>query len=196
MRRTFPVVALLAIVFPACAALTRPASLAQFEHELSYGTDIDAYDLEVPLSGASFATGDVDKVRYPQLARAWTAGEAPPSPLIGRDHAIWLRQLDVTPMLGTDGQVNLEAKAMAPYPVRLTILAIEDDREVALTQGSSEPWSAATHFAKLNVDYLAGSGTVIIVRMEGAHQAHETHVRLVAASEWEIASDPELSQEQ
>lgn len=183
MRRKLPVVALLVTVFPACAALTRPASLAQFEHELVYGTDIDAYDMEVPMSGATFATGDVDKVRYPQLAAAWTSGAAPKSPLIGRDPALWLRQLDVTPMIGSGGQVALEAKVMAPYPVRLTMLAIEDGQEVALTQGNSEPWSAATHFATLSVDYLADSGTVIIVRMEGAHQAHESHVRLVAASQ-------------
>jgi len=164
---------------PACAALTEPAGLAQFEHEVFYGTDIDAYDLPVATDGSSFATGDVDKVRYPQLAAAWTAGEAPKSPLIGRDHAIWLRQLDVTPVIDANGQVELVAKAMAPYPIRLTMLAIEDGKEVALSQGNSEAWSAATHFAKLGVQYMAENGTVIIVRMEGAHQAHETHVRLV-----------------
>lgn len=181
MRRKLPVVALLVTLFPACSAPTKPAFLAQFEHELVYGTDIDAYNLAVPLKGASFATDDVDKVRYPQLAAAWTAGEAPKVPLFGRNHAMWIRQLDVTPVLNTDGQVQLSAKALAPYPIRLTVLAIEDGKEVALTQGNSQAWSAATHFAKLDVDYLADSGSVIIVRMEGAHQAHETHVRLVPA---------------
>jgi hypothetical protein len=181
MRRKLTLVALSAALLPACAALTQPAALAQFEHELVYGTDIDAYDLEVELDGATFATGDVDKVRYPQLAAAWTAGEAPKSPLIGRDPALWLRQLDVTPILGSGGQGELAAKAMAPYPVRLTLLAIEDGQQVALTQGNSESWSPATHFAKLGVRYAAESGTVIIVRMEGAHQAHETRVRLVPA---------------
>jgi len=181
MRRKLPFVAILVSLFPACAALTEPAGLAQFEHEVFYGTDIDAYDLEVPLSGATFASGEVDEVRYRKLAAAWAAGEAPKSPLIGRDPALWLRQLDVTPVLNSGGQVELVAKAMAPFPIRLTVLAIEDGREVALVQGNSDAWSAATHVAKLDVTYAAHAGTVIIVRSEGAHQAHETHVRLMPA---------------
>jgi hypothetical protein len=182
MWRKLPFVVILVSLLPSCAALTEPAGLAQFEHEVFYGTDIDAYDLPVALEGATFTTGEVDKVRYPQLAAAWTAGEAPKSPLIGRDPALWLRQLDVTPVLNSGGQVELQAKAMAPHPVRLTVLAIEDGKEVALVQGNSEAWSSATHVAKLGVSYVANAGTVIIVRAEGAHQAHETHVRLVPAT--------------
>jgi hypothetical protein len=183
MLRKLPCVVILVTLLPACAALTEPAGLAQFEHEVFYATDIDAYDLPVGLEGASFATSVIDKVRYPQLAAAWAAGAAPKSPLIGRDPALWLRQLDVTPLVDTDGQVELVAKAMAPYPVRLTVLAIEDGHEVVLVQGNSEAWSAATHVAKLGVGYVAGSGTVIILRVEGAHQAHETHVRILLAAQ-------------
>jgi len=179
MLRKLPCVVILVTLLPACAALTEPAGLAQFEHEVFYATDIDAYDLSVTAQGASFASGIVDKVRYPQLAAAWAAGAAPKSPLIGRDPALWLRQLDVTPVIDTDGQVELVAKSMAPYPVRLTVLAVEDGHEVALVQGNSEAWSAATHVAKLGVRYVAKTGSVIIVRVEGAHQVHETHVRLM-----------------
>lgn len=167
-------------LLPSCAALTRPAFLAGFEHELSYGTDIDSYDLQVPAAGASFANDQVDSVRYPRLADAWNAGEAPATPLFGRDPALWLRQLDVTPIPAETGmQYALDAKVMAPYPIRMTLLAMEGGREVALAQGNSESWSPATHVARLGVSYTIEEGSVIIVRMEGAHQVHESHVRLL-----------------
>ena len=179
MWRKFPVIILLAAVTPACTTISRTPGPAQLDHELFYGIDTNPIQLEVPLDGATFTSGEIDSRVYRRLADAWEAGEKPSYPLIGREPALWLRELEVTPILGSGGKVHLEAKALAPYPVRLTLLAMENGSPATLTQTNSEAWSSGSNFAAVAVDYAAFSGSLLIVRVEGAHQAMESWVRLV-----------------
>jgi len=181
MWRKFPVIILLAVATPACTTISRTPGPAQLDHELFYGIDTNPTQLEVPLDGAVFVSGEIDSRVYRRLAAAWEAGEKPSYPLIGREPALWLRELEVTPILDSGGKVHLEAKALAPYPVRLTLLAMEDGQPATLSQTNSEAWSAGSHFGSVSVDYAAFSGTMIIVRVEGAHQAMESWVRLMPA---------------
>jgi hypothetical protein len=182
MRRKFPVVILFAAAMSACATVNRVPGVAQFDHEIFYGFDDDPVRLVVPMEGATFSTGSVDRTRYPKLADAWEAGAKPASPLIGREPALSIRELAVTPLVGTGGKVRLQAKALTPFPVRLTLLAVEDGVPSVMSQANSESWSTGSHFADLQVDYSASAGTIIIVRTEGAHQAFESWVQLEPGS--------------
>lgn len=182
MWRKCPAVLILIAAMPACATISQSPGLAQFDHELFYGIDDNPVELSVPLSGGVYSSGTVDARVHPRLAEAWEAGKEPSYPLIGRQPAMWLRELSVTPMIGSGGKVKLETKALFPHPVRLTLLAIEDGRPATLSQTNSESWSTGIHFATMAVDYQAFAGTVIIIRVEGAHQATETLVELVPGS--------------
>ncbi|MFK5956824.1 MAG: hypothetical protein QM477_10310 [Planctomycetota bacterium] len=179
MWRKLPVIILFAAVIPACTTISRTPGPAQLDHELFYAIDTNPVNLEIPLSGATFSNGSIDATVYRRLAAAWEAGEKPSYPLIGREPALWLRELEVTPVLGSGGKVHLEAKALAPYPVRLTLLAMEGGHPATLSQTNSEAWSAGSHFGAVSADYAAFTGTIIIVRVEGAHQAMESWVRLM-----------------
>jgi len=179
MWRKFPVIILFAVAISACTTISRTPGPAQLDHELFYGLDTKPAKLEIPLGGATFSTGSIDSTVYRRLAAAWEAGEKPSYPLIGREPAVWLRELKVTPVLDSGGKVHLEAKTLAPYPVRLTLLAMEGERSATLAQSNSEAWSAGSHFGSVSADYAAFSGSIIIVRVEGAHQAMESWVRLV-----------------
>lgn len=182
MWRKFPAVLFLLAAIPACATISQTPGLAQFDHELFYGIDDNPVLLPVPLSGGIYSSGAVDATVYPQLAAAWDSGAAPSYPLVGRKPALRLRELEVKPMLGTGGKVKLDTKVLFPYPVRVTLLALEDGRPATLSQANSSSWSTTAHFASMEVDYQAFAGTVIILRVEGAHQATETWVELVPGS--------------
>lgn len=182
MWRKLPAVLFFATLIPACATVSRSPGLAQFDHELFYGLDDNPVELAVPLSGGTFSAGEVDATLHPRIAASWEAGEAPSYPFAGRKPSLWLRELQVTPMLGTGGKVKLDAKVLFPYPVRLTLLAIEDGRPATLSQANSASWSTTTHFAAIEVDYQAYAGTILIMRVEGAHQATESWIELVPGS--------------
>lgn len=182
MRRKFPVVILSAALIPACATVNRMPGVAQFDHEIFYGFDQTPVQLVVPMDGATYSTGSVDATVYPKLADAWEAGAKPASPLIGREPALSIRELTVTPVVGSGGKVRLDAKSLAPFPVRLTLLAVEDGVPAIMSQANSEAWSTGSHFADLQVDYQAYAGSIIIVRTEGAHQAFESWVQLEPGS--------------
>lgn len=173
---------LFATVMPACATISQSPGLAQFDHELFYGLDDNPATLPVPMSGGTFTQGEVDATVHPRLAAAWEAGQAPSFPLAGRKPALWLRELVVTPKPGTGGKVQLDSKVLFPYPVRVTLLAVEDGRLATLVQTNSEAWSTTSHFASMAMDYQAFAGTVLVLRVEGAHQATESWIELVPGS--------------
>ncbi len=174
MGRQLLFVLVSAAIAPACTTILGNPELAQWEHDLAYQIDSHPIELEVGSSG-HFATGEVDSTRHPQLAKAWDQGAAPASPLIGREPAYWLRALDITRQ---EDHSHIYVKALAPYPVRLSLLVKESDQWVLLGQLDSTPWSTGIHFASLQVDYPAQTGTQLTIRVEGAHQANESLLRL------------------
>ncbi len=168
---------LLGLGASACTSPTGPTGLAQWEHQAFYQLDTNTIWLEVPAEGASWSNADVHDAHNPALTRAWEAAEAPASPLIGRDHAQWIRALDAH--MNEDGSLHLAAKALAPYPIRFSLIAVENGQERLLGQLDSEAWSAGTHFAKVGVDYLLPQGdAMVILRSEGAYQAMESMLRV------------------
>lgn len=177
MSRLPLVACALALTGLACSTPTGPRALAQWEHQAFYGLDQDTVWLEVDADGVSWANEDVADARNAQLTRAWEAGKTPAAPLIGRDHAMWVRALDAR--VAVDGSLVLSAKALAPYPIRFSLIAMEDGEERLLGQLESEAWSAGTHFAKVEADYLMmHPEALLILRSEGAYQAVESRLRL------------------
>lgn len=164
---------LLALGVSACSSPTGPNGLAQWEHQAFYQLDANTIWLEVPAEGASWSNADIREAHNHALTRAWEAGEKPISPLIGRDHAQWIRALHAH--MNEDGSLHLAAKALAPYPIRFSLVAVENGQERLLGQLNSESWSAGTHFAKIDLDYLLPQGqAMVILRSEGAYQAMES----------------------
>ncbi len=164
-----------------CVQTTQPAGLAGAEHRLFWNLGDATADLPVPVEGAAWSNGEVDPVLVPLLAEAWTAGERPAMPFYGRDHAMWLRALRVTPLSDAADNLRLEAKALAPYPIRLSLLIEENGALVPLDCSNSEMWSLGKHFARVEFRHPAGAGSVVVVRVDSAHQATESRVRLLRA---------------
>jgi hypothetical protein len=165
----------------ACVQPTHPAGLAKAEHSLFWNLGDATVILPLTAEGAAWSSGAVDPVLYPLLAEAWAAGARPAMPLYGRDHAMWLRALRVTPLTAAADNVRLEAKALAPYPICLSLLIEENGELVPLGSCNSEMWSLGKHFARVDLPHPTRADTVVVVRVEGGHQAFESRLRLLRA---------------
>lgn len=162
----------------ACVQPGRPVALARADHALFW----NAAGVEIPLAlaaeGASWSSGEVDPVLHPRLAEAWERGEAPASPLIGRDPGLWLRAVDLTPPPQPDGAWTLRARALAPFPVRLSVQVERDGALEPVAAAESAVWNRYTHFASVEAPALLDPGALLCVRVEGRFQAFETRLRL------------------
>lgn len=137
-----------------------------------------ATPLAVGKQGAAWQHGELDATRHPRLAAAWQRGAAPSAPLIGRDPGAQLRALHVLPPAQPGGAWRLDARALAPYPVRLTLLAEQDGLLTPVASGESELWNRRSHFARVEAEVSLPDHALVAVRIEGAYQAFESLLRL------------------
>lgn len=166
----------LVILFVTCAQPTQVPALARAEHAWFGGKSQREVELRVDSSGGVWSSGAPDPVVHPQLAAAWERAEAPRTPLIGRDSGLWLRALRV--VSAEDGAMSLEAKALAPFPVRLTLLLDDGGGEQEISADDSSTWNRNTHFACVRSTATLAEGSLVVVRVEGGYQAFETRLRV------------------
>lgn len=134
--------------------------------------------LVVGAQGAAWQHGELDAARHPQLAEAWRRGAAPDAPLIGRDPGVQLRALRVLPPAQPGGAWRLDARALAPYPVRLTLLAEQDGLLTPVGSTESALWNRRSHFARVSAEARLPENALVALRIEGAYQASESLLRL------------------
>jgi hypothetical protein len=128
--------------------------------ELSIGEHLVSIDS----SGAGhFSSATIDAELQPRLAAAFAAGKAPSYPLIGRDHAQWIRSLDIIAS-SDDGWYSLTAKALAPYPIKLIVSKRNAQGEYLIAEIDSEIFNRATHFAIVLEKVELRNGDILIVR--------------------------------
>ncbi|MCX8267066.1 MAG: hypothetical protein OTI37_05585 [Planctomycetota bacterium] len=168
--KLIPIVGLLLC---SCGIATQVTSIASAEHELFNELSVSEHLINLDSSGAGhFSSATIDAELHPRLAAAFAAGQAPSYPLIGRDHAQWVRSLDI--VAGSDAGWHLvTVKALAPYPIRLSLIKREAQGEQLIANINSEMFNSATHFARLSGELKLQNGDVFIVRHEGARQAFE-----------------------
>lgn len=177
-RASVPILA--ALLAASCAAPGRPASLARADHALFWKPDRSAETLAVGPHGAAWQLGTLDAALHPRLVEAWQRGAAPAVPLHGRDPGAWLRAVEATP--SAEGGLRLRAKALAPIPLRLTLLADDGDALRPVAWSESAAWNRHAHFASLEVELPRFHGdTEVVIRVEGGYQAFESRLRLVPA---------------
>ncbi|MFT7516295.1 MAG: hypothetical protein ACI84O_000068 [Myxococcota bacterium] len=173
LKTLIPIVALL---FSACGVATQPSGMADIEHQAFYEMSVENHTLAIDRNGiASFASAAIDAQLQPRLAAAFAEAKAPGYPLIGRDHANWVRQIDVAPS-SESGKYSVTSKGLAPYPIRLSLIKHTADGDMLITRIDSAPWNAGTHFAMLSKDIALQHGDVLIVRHEGAKQGFDSIV--------------------
>jgi hypothetical protein len=127
--------------------------------ELSVGEHLVSIDSS---GSGHFASATIDAELQPRLAAAFAAGEAPSYPLIGRDHAQWIRSLDIVAS-SDDGWYSLTAKALAPYPIKLSVSKRNAQGEYLIAETDSEVFNRATHFASVLEKVELRNGDVLIV---------------------------------
>jgi len=162
LNKLIPIVGLLLC---SCGIATQVTSIASF--------GVSEHHINLDPSGAGhFASATIDAELHPRLAAVFAAGQAPSYPLIGRDHAQWIRSLDISAGRGGDLYL-LTAKALAPYPIRLSLIQRKAQGEQLIANIYSEVFNSATHFASIIEEVEVRNGDVFIVRQESAHQAFE-----------------------
>lgn len=162
-NKLIPIVGLLLC---SCGIATQVTSIANFgvgEHHIN----LDSY------GAGHFASATIDAELQPRLAAAFATGQASSYPLIGRDHAQWIRSLDIIAGSGS-GLYLLTAKALAPYPIRLSLIKRDAQGERLISKINSAVFNSATHFASGTVELEVHNGDVFIVRHEGARQTFES----------------------
>ena len=161
LNKLIPIVGLLLCSCGISAKLTSAASSGnEFLHELSVGEHL----IEIDHSGAGhFASATIDAELQPRLAAAFAAGKAPSYPLIGRDHAQWIRSLDI--IASSDvGRYSLIAKTLAPHPIHLSLSKRNAQGEYLIAETDSEVFNKATHFASVLGKVELRNGDVLIIR--------------------------------
>ena len=163
LNKLIPIVGLLLC---SCSIATQITSIASF--------GVGEHLINLDSSGAGhFASATIDAELQPRLAAAFAAGQAPSYPLIGRDHAQWIRSLDIS--AGSDaGLYLLTAKSLAPYPIHLSLIKKKAKGEELIANIDSEVFNSATHFAIVIEEVELQDGDVFIVRHEGSRQAFES----------------------
>jgi hypothetical protein len=170
LNKLIPIVGLLLC---SCGIATQATSIASFEHKQFYELSVGEHFITLDSLGAGhFASGTIDAELQPRLAAAFASGYAPSYPLIGRDHAQWIRSLDIIAGSGS-GLYLLTAKALAPYPIRLSLIKRNAQNEYLIAKIDSAIFNSATHFARVIEEVAVQDGDVFIVRHEGARQAFE-----------------------
>ena len=162
LNKLIPTVGLLLC---SCGIATQVTSIASF--------GVSEHHINLDPSGAGhFASATIDAELHPRLAAAFAAGQAPSYPLIGRDHAQWIRSLDI--VAGSDTGLHLlTVKALAPCPIHLSLIKRNAQNEYLIARIDSAVFNSATHFASLIEEVAVQDGDVFIVRQESAHQAFE-----------------------
>jgi hypothetical protein len=164
LNKLIPTVGLLLC---SCGIATQVTSIASF--------GVSEHHINLDPSGAGhFASATIDAELHPRLAAAFAAGQAPSYPLIGRDHAQWIRSLDI--VAGSDTGLHLlTVKALAPCPIHLSLIKRNAQNEYLnlIAWTDSAVFNSATHFASLIEEVAVQDGDVFIVRQESAHQAFE-----------------------
>jgi hypothetical protein len=159
-----------------CGIATQASSIASLEHDLFYDLSVSEHVIAVDASGtAYFASANIDANVQPQLAAAFDNGQAPSYPLIGQDHANWVRSLAVATG-SEDGKYLLTAKGLAPYPIRLSLIKRDAAGDALVASLNSDTWNQATHFATISVEIELRDGDVFVVRHEGAKQGFDSVV--------------------
>jgi hypothetical protein len=170
LNKLIPIIGLLLC---SCGIATQATSIASFEHKQFYELSVGEHPITLNSSGAGhFASDIIDAELQPRLAAAFASGCAPSYPLIGRDHAQWIRSLDIIAGSG-GGLYLLTAKALAPYPIRLSLIKRNAQNEYLIARIDSAVFNSATHFARVIEEVAVQDGDVFIVRHEGARQAFE-----------------------
>lgn len=179
--RSLALLALGAASASSCVQPGQPAALARADHALFWSPTAREEALLVGDDGGVWQHGALDAERHPGLAEAWQRGAAPRAPLYGRDPGVHLRTLRAYPPEQPGGAWRLDARALAPYPIRLTVLADQGGVLAPVARDESEMWNRRSHFARAEASVRLPDGALVAVRVEGAHQAFESLLRLRAA---------------
>jgi hypothetical protein len=170
LRTLIPSVSLLLC---SCGIATHPLAVASVDHAMLYKLSVDNHELYLSSGHAAYDSGAIDAAIQPKLATAFERGFLE-HPLIGRDHANWVRHLSIEP--GSEhGKYNLVAKGLAPYPIRLSLINRTAIGDMLIKRIDSEPWNTGTHFATVSEkDFRLEDGSELIVRHEGAKQGFDS----------------------
>ena len=128
--------------------------------------------------GDSWQLGELDAELYPALSAAWQRACRPTAPLIGRDPGVKLRAMTVTPPTHAGEAWNLQAKALSPHPIRLRLYVELEGALVELGAANSELWNRNSHFARVECNAWITDGSLLVLRVEGAHQSFESALRV------------------
>ncbi|MDP6963172.1 MAG: hypothetical protein QGF46_03305 [Planctomycetota bacterium] len=160
-----------------CGTATQPLGVALLEHDLFYEISTETTQLELINGEGHFSSSEISTELQPQLSRAFAIGELN-TPLIGRDHANWVRDLKIIPG-EKENQFVLTAKALAPYPVRLSLIHRAEKGDLLLSRSNSNAWNSGTHFAIVKSDFEMKNSATLIVRTEGAKQGVDNVVSVI-----------------
>ena len=161
LNKLIPIIGLLLC---SCGIADQVTSVASFGQEFFYELSVGEHLINIDSSGAGhFASATIDAELQPRLAAAFAAGKAPSYPLIGRDHAQWVRSLDI--IASSDvGWYSLTAKALAPHPICLSLGKRDAHGEYLIAEINSEIFNRATHFASVLEKVELQDGDVLIMR--------------------------------
>ncbi|MBC8369738.1 MAG: hypothetical protein H8E25_07050 [Planctomycetes bacterium] len=163
---------IVALLLSACGSATQPYGLAAFEHQLFGAQTTSEHILELGQS-ATFSSEKIDAQLHPRLAAAFDASTAPAYPLIGRDHANWVRAIEINRTLDSKS-FQIFAKSLSPYPTRLSLFIVTAEGANLLADTNSSVWNTGTHFALVDNTLKLQDGDVLIMRNEGAKQSFES----------------------
>jgi hypothetical protein len=160
LNKLIPTVGLLLC---SCGISDPVTSVSSFGDECFYELSVGEHLINIDSSGEGhFASDTIDAELQPRLAAAFAAGEAPSYPLIGRDHRQWIRSLDI--IASSDvGWYSLTAKALAPYPIHLSLSKRNAQGEYLIAEINSEAFNRSTHFASVLEKVELRNGDVLIV---------------------------------
>lgn len=175
-----PILALLAAIAAlavACAQPGYPVAMARADHALFHDANGEQ-EWVLGAEGGAWQHGELDPVRYSALHAAWLKGAAPDAPLHGRDPGVQLRAIAAFPPAQRGEPWRLEAKALSGHPIRLSVLLADGGALQEAVAVESVPWNRHTHFARAELTARLETGAVVAIRIEGAHQAFDSRLRL------------------
>ena len=124
-----------------------------------------------------FFQSTIESDSQPQLARAYEQGILPKQPLLGPSHANWARTLEVA--LQENGEYLLKAKALAPYPIEMFLIKIEQEHEAVLAQVSSKIWARGVYFAQTSLTLQLLPDQLLALRTKSNKKTTSSIVKLV-----------------